>query len=92
MGFAPERVGGGGRINVRPLPPGGFIAAAMHFAMMAAAERHGKFVAHLAAKRPVLGKAQMMRIGGGAATYQTGLLDHEPHMLTVAYPAWLGMS
>jgi hypothetical protein len=57
MGFEPERAGCGGRINVRALPPRGFVAAAMNFAMMAAAERHGKFVAHLAAKRPVLGKA-----------------------------------
>jgi hypothetical protein len=51
MGFEPERAGGGGRINVRRLPPDRFIAAAMHFAMMAAAERHGKFVADLAAQR-----------------------------------------
>ena len=57
MGFKPECAGRAGRINVRPLPPGRFIAAAMHFAMMTAAERHGKFVAHLAAKRPMLGKA-----------------------------------
>ena len=92
MGFEPERTGGGGRINVRLLPPGRFIAAAMHFAMMAAAERHGKFVAHLAAKRPMLGKAQMMRIGGCAAANEAGLLDDEPNVLTVAYPAWLGMS
>jgi hypothetical protein len=64
----------------------------MRFAMMAAAERHGKFVAHLPAKRSVLGRAQMMRVGGCAAAYQAGLLDDESNVLTVAYPAWLGVS
>ena len=62
MRFEPERAGGGGGINARPLPPDRFIAAAMHFAMMAAAERHRELVTGLPAKRPMLGKAQMMRI------------------------------
>jgi len=34
----------------------------MHFAMMTAAERQGELIAHLAVKRGMLGKAQMMRI------------------------------
>jgi hypothetical protein len=32
------------------VPPGRFVTAAMHFAMMAAAERNGELVADLAAK------------------------------------------
>jgi hypothetical protein len=43
----------------------------MDLAMMAAAERHCKFVADLAAKRPVLRKAQVMRIGWRATANQT---------------------
>jgi hypothetical protein len=43
------------------------------------------------AKRPILGKAQMVRVGRGAATDQTRLLDDEPHVFAVAYPPWLGM-
>jgi hypothetical protein len=34
----------------------------MDLAMMATAERHGEIITDLAAKRPVLGNAQMMRI------------------------------
>ena len=92
MRLEPERAGGSGRIDAGPLPPGRFVATAMHLAMMAAAERHGELVAHLAAKRRMLGKAQMMRIGGYAAANEAGLLDDEPHVLAVANPAWLGMS
>ena len=64
----------------------------MDFAVVSAAEWHREFVAYLAAKRPILGKTQMMRIGWRAAADQTGLLDDEPHVFAVAYPAWLGMS
>jgi hypothetical protein len=62
MRLEPERAGCGGWVNVRPLPPGGFVATAMRLSVMAAAERHDELVTGLAAKRPVLGKAQMMRI------------------------------
>jgi hypothetical protein len=44
------------------LPEGRFVATTMRFAMMAAAERHGELIAHLAAKRRMLSKAQVMRI------------------------------
>ena len=92
MGLEPKRPGCSRRIDVGFLPPSSFIAAAMDFAMVSAAEWHREFVAHLAAKRPILGKAQMMSIGWRAAADQTGLLDDEPHMIAVAYPPWFGMS
>lgn len=38
-------------------PPRSFVAVAMDIALMAAAERDGKFIADLAAQRAVLGKA-----------------------------------
>ena len=92
MGREPKRLGCSRRIDIGFLPPSSFIAAAMHFTMVSAAEWHGEFIAHLAAKPPILGKAQMMRIGWRAAADQTGLLDDEPHVFAVAYPPWLGMS
>jgi hypothetical protein len=39
----------------------------------------------------MLGKAQMMGIGGRAATNQTRLLADKPDVLAVADPARLGM-
>ena len=62
MRLQPQRAGGGGRVDASLLPPGRFVAAAMDLAMMAAAERHRELVADLAAERPMLGEAQMMRI------------------------------
>ena len=92
MGLKPKRPGCSRRIGTGLLPPCRFVTAAMDFAMVSAAEWHGEFVAHLAAKRPILGKAQMVRIGWRAAADQTGLLDDEPHVFAVAYPSLLGMS
>src|SRR6185437_13104756 len=63
MGFEPERPGCGCGINIGISPPCGFVTATMDFTMVAATEWDSEFVAHLAAKRPILGKAQMMRIG-----------------------------
>ena len=91
MRFEPERAGGGGRIKAGLLPPYRFVVAAMDFAMMAAAERHGELIAGLSTERLLLGKAQMMRIGGRTAANQTRLLGHEPHVLTIAKPTRLGM-
>ena len=92
MAVEPERPSCGRRIRINLLPPRRLVTAAMNFAMVSAAERYRELVAHLAAKRPILGKAQMMRIGRRAAADQTWLLGHEPHVFAVAYPAWFGMS
>ena len=66
MSFQPEGAGCNGRIDFGLAPPCHFIAAAVHFAMMAAAQRHGEFVADPAPERARLREAQMMRIGGAA--------------------------
>ena len=63
----------------------------MKFAMMSAAKRHGELVADLAAKRPALGKAQVMGVGRFAATDQTSLLCHKAHMVAIADAPRLGM-
>jgi hypothetical protein len=62
MGLEPERTSVNGWIDAGPLPPGRFVATTMRFAMMAAAERHGELIAHLAAKRRMLRKAQVVGI------------------------------
>ena len=59
--------------------------------MMAAAQRHREFIADLSTERPVLDKAQMMRIGGAAATKYTRLFSHKPDVIAVANSARLGM-
>ena len=91
MRLQPQRAGGDTRINASLLPPCRFVATAMDLAMMAAAERHGELIADLAAKRSMLGEAQMMGIGRPAATNQTGLLGDKPDVVAVANPARLGM-
>ena len=66
MRFEPECASGSSRINTDLLPPSRLTAIPVDLAMMAAAERHREFVAHLSAKRAVLRKAQMMGVGGDA--------------------------
>lgn len=71
------------------LPPGGFVAPAMHFAVVGAAQRHGEFIAHLAAKRTQLREAQMVRIRRMPPADQARLFDHVSDMLAVADAPWL---
>ena len=91
MRFEPQCTGGDGRINADLLPPRRLVATAMDFAMMAAAERYGEFVANLSAKGPLLRKAQMMRIRGRATANQTWLFGDEPHMFAIANSARFGV-
>ena len=46
--FQPERAGGCVRVCASLLPPRGFVAMSMNFAMMAAAQRDREFIAHFA--------------------------------------------
>jgi len=62
MRLEPQSAGGSQRIDAGSLPPHRFVATTMGLAVMAATERHGEVIAHLAAKRRMLGKAQMMWI------------------------------
>ena len=48
VGIVPELPGSLGRIDASILPPGGFIAYAVHQSMMDSTERHCEFVARLA--------------------------------------------
>ena len=67
MGFQPQRASDDGRIDTGLIPPRAFITAVMNFAVVAATERDGEFIADLAAKRATLRRSQMMGIGGTAA-------------------------
>ena len=49
-GLSPELAGDLDRVDAGGLPPGGFIAYAVHQPMMHAAERHRELVARLAAE------------------------------------------
>src|SRR5262249_44701625 len=66
-GVLPELTGDLDRIDAGLLPPGFFVAGAMHRPMMGTAERDGKFIACFAAKRVRLHKSDVMRIRGLAA-------------------------
>jgi hypothetical protein len=91
MRFEPQSTGGDSRINADLLPPRRLVATTMDFAMMAAAEQYGEFVANLSAKGPLLRKAYMMRIGRRATANQTGLFRDEPHMFAIANSARFGV-
>ena len=56
----------------------------MDLAVMEPTDRHGELVADLAPKRTGLGKSEMMRIGGCAATDDAGLAGHELAVILVA--------
>ena len=63
----------------------------MNLAVMAAAERHGELIAHLAAKGRMLGKAQMVRIRGHTAANEAWLFGDKSNVFVVANPASFGM-
>jgi hypothetical protein len=58
--------------------------------MMAATQRHDKFVTHLASERRVLCEPQVVRIRGPTATDQAGLLGNEFDVGFVPKPTRLG--
>ena len=70
-GLSPQLTGDLDGVDAGRLPPGLLIAGAMDRAMMRAAERDGEFIAGLAAERPRLQVAEMMRIGLFAAADET---------------------
>jgi hypothetical protein len=61
--------------------PGGtpidFLAGAVQFAMMRAAERDREFIADLLSKSARLRKAQMVRVAGLSAADKAGLLRYK---------------
>ena len=83
-GLPPELTGDFDRVDAGRRPPGLLIAGAMDRAMMRAAERDGEFIAGLAAERPRLQVAKMMRIGLFAAADETRLLGNIAKVLAVS--------
>jgi hypothetical protein len=63
-----QSAGGDGRIDAGLAPASGFIATAMHRAMVPATQRDGELVADLTAERAALRKAQMMGVRRLSAT------------------------
>src|SRR5215208_6281966 len=59
-------------------------------AMVAAAERHRKFVAHLAPKGPRLGKPEVVSVCRFAPANQARLRSHELQMRFVPHASGLG--
>jgi len=90
MGFQPQRPGRRHWINADILPPCGFVAAAMHLAMVDPAERNGKFIAGLAAEGTQLAEAQVVGIRGSPAADQAGLFDDVPDVVAVTDAPRLG--
>jgi hypothetical protein len=91
MGFKPQGARGAGGIEPKLLPPRRFIAVTVNFTMVSPAQRDREFVTDLAAERPVLRKAQMMRVTRPATANQASLPCDKPYMLAIAHAPRLGM-
>ena len=83
-GLSPQLTGDFDGVDPGRRPPGPLVAGAMDRAMMLPAERHGKFIAGLAAERPRLQVAEMMRIGLFAAADEARLLGNIAKVLAVS--------
>ena len=83
-GLPPELTGDFDGVDPGRRPPGLLVAGAMDRAMMRAAERDGEFIAGLAAERPRLQVAKMMRIGLFAAADEARLLGNIAKVLAVS--------
>ena len=89
MRFEPQRAGRNSRINSYLPPPSGFVATAMHLAMVSSTQGDGELIADLSAECPALREAQVMGIAGLATANQTRLLGHMSNVIAVANPARL---
>jgi hypothetical protein len=89
MRFEPQGASYNSRINSCFLPPRGFIAATMHFAMMSSTQGDSEFIADLAAECPALRESQVVGITRLATTNQTRLFGHMSDVFAVANPARL---
>src|SRR5262245_39991196 len=86
-GFSPKLTGGLDWVDAGILPPGCFIAHAVHQPMVDAAERHRELVARLSTQGPRLQVAQMVGVGWLAATEEAGLLGDIAKVRLVAITA-----
>ena len=71
------------RRNLHVGPPGLLIAMAVQVLMVRVAERDCELIADLAAERPVLRKAEVMRIRRLATANEASLRSHKPQVLAV---------
>jgi hypothetical protein len=74
MRLEPRRPGRDRRVYADSRPSGGFVTATMDLPVMAPAQRDGELVADPAAKRPALGKSQVMSIRRLSAADQARVL------------------
>src|SRR6266851_4467012 len=85
----PQLAGRLERVDAGCGPPAAFVARAVEFMVVGAAERDRIFVTDLAAKRPSLGEAEVVRIAGLSPTEQAGLRGHEFEVGLVPVPSRL---
>jgi len=86
MSFVPQRPRSDGWIDTRLPPPGGFVAAAVHLAMVSATQWDGELIADLLPERAALREPN--RIGWAPAADQTRTSRYESHMLSIADATW----
>jgi hypothetical protein len=86
----PKRASRFERVDAGFLPPGCFIAHAVHQPMVDSAERDSELVARLAAERAGLGEAEMMGIRRLAAANQAGPLGDITQVRLIAKASRLG--
>ena len=89
MRLEPQGASRIGRIHSYLPPPSGFVATAVHLAMMSSTQGDGELIADLAAECPALRKAQVVGIRGLTAANQARLLGHMSDVIAVANPARL---
>src|SRR5262249_12797153 len=75
-------------IDAGGVPPGAFVACAMHGPVMHSAEREREFIACLAAQRACLHVAQLMGIGWLAAAHEAWLLHANPRLVPNSTSLW----
>src|SRR5262249_21802070 len=83
-GLFPELAGGLDRIDASVLPPGCFVADAVHQPVMNSTERDRELVAGLATEGPWLHVPKVMRIRRLAAAHEAGLLGDIAKVFSIA--------
>jgi len=86
----PQLFGFAQGIDVEPRPPILFVAGVVLGPVMYVAQRHGPFVAGLAAHGARLGVPDVVRLGGCSGADHAGQAGDELEMVLVAHAAWLG--
>jgi hypothetical protein len=88
MGLQPQCASGDSRIDSGLVPPRRLVAAAVHLAVMPAAEGDRELIADLAAQRPRLRKLQVVGVDRYPTADQARELSNRFDMLAIADPPW----